>query len=202
VMKGFATPLNGPLAKMHLGYDPCTDPYPYDVEKAKALLAEAGFPLGLKIVLDVPSILPDEAAAVAGEMKTQYALAGIDTEIQIFTDRPAYANRVRNKAIDDACAFDSSPLSTYQIFVDKFHSGLHGAWWQGYTNPEVDELIDLARRTVDYSQRKEVYRRAYRILHRDAPWIYLFNATLIWGVGSKAAGWEPSLDRLILLGPG
>ncbi len=145
VMKGYATPLNGPLTKMHLGHDPHTNPYPYDVEKAKALLAEAGYRQGLKIVLDVPSILPDEASAVAAEMKTQYALAGIDTEIQVFFDRPAYANMVRNKEIDDACAFDSSPLSTYQIFVDKFHSGLHGAWWQGYTNPDVDALIDQAR---------------------------------------------------------
>ena len=200
VMNGYATPLNGPLAKMHLGYDPHTNPYPYDVEKAKALLAEAGYPEGLKIVLDVPSILPDEAAAVAREMKTQYSKAGIDTEIRVFSDRPAYANMVRNKAIDDACAFDSSPLSTYQIFVDKFHSGLHGAWWQGYTNPDVDDLIDRARKTVDYSERKEIYRQAYRILHQDAPWIYLFNATLIWGFGSKAAGWDAIHGQIDLAG--
>ncbi len=202
VMKGYATPLNGPLTKMHLGHDPHTNPYAYDVEKAKALLAEAGYRQGLKIVLDVPSILPDEAGAVAAEMKTQYAMAGIDTEIRVFSDRPAYANMVRNKEIDDACAFDSSPLSTYQIFVDKFHSGLHGAWWQGYTNRDVDALIDQARRTVDYSARRSIYRQAYRILHQDAPWIYLFNATLIWGIGKNATGWMPSPDRLILLGPG
>lgn len=202
VMKGFATPLNGPLASMHLGYDSSTPAYPYNVEKARALLAEAGYSGGVKLTLDVPSILPDEALAVAEEMKNQYALAGIETEIKVFHDRPAYATMVREKRIDDACAFDSSPLSTYQIFVDKFHSGLHGAWWQGYANPEVDALINLARRTPDLPARRETYRQVYRILREDAPWIFLFNPTLTWGLGDKAKGWRPTADMLIHMGPG
>ncbi|GAG38646.1 unnamed protein product, partial [marine sediment metagenome] len=106
VMRGAARPLNGPLTSSHLGHDPSTPPYPYDPEKARALLVEAGCADGLQLVLDVPTSLPNEAPHLARRMAEQYAKVGIVTEVKEFTDRPGYANMVRAKQIDDACCFD------------------------------------------------------------------------------------------------
>lgn len=199
VMHGAARPLNGPLTSLHFGYDPSTPAYPYDPNKAHALLAEAGYSNGLRLVLDVPTTLPDEAPRLAQCMAEQYARVGITTEIKEFSDRPAYANMVRVKQIDDAACFDSSPLSTYRVLCEKFHSGAHGPWWQGYSNPEVDTLIDRAQVMTDDQRRQGLYRRTYRIIRDDAPWIFLYNPTLIWGTGPRARGWSPGVDGLVRL---
>ena len=199
VMAGTAEPLNGPLTSLHFGNNPDTPPYAYDPEKAKELLADAGYHDGMSLVLNVPTVLPDEATELARLMANQYAKVGISTEIKEFTDRPGYANMVKAKEIDDACCFDSSPLSTFRPLREKFHSGIRGPWWQGYVNYEVDRLLDLAQATANTAERQLVYRQAYRIIRDDAPWIFLYNPTLAWGVGSRALGWEPTIDGLVNL---
>ena len=199
IMNGAAYPLNGPLTKLHFGYNPETPVYPCDLNKARALLFEAGYPDNLELVLDVPLTLPDEARSLAHHMAEQYQRIGIHTIVKEFPDRTEYAHIVRNKQIDDACCFDSSPLSTYQVLSDKFHSGLHGAWWQGYQNRKVDELIDQARSTPDNSKRQTLYHNVYQLLNEDAPWIFLHNPVLLWGIGPNAQGWQPNYQGLILL---
>ena len=197
VMQGAAVPLNGPLTSLHFGCDTSIPPYPYDPQQAGELLAEAGYGGGLQIVLDVPTTLPDEAPRLARRMAEQYAKVGITTEIQEFADRPGYAEMVRAKQIDDACCFDSSPLSTYRVLREKFHSGLKGPWWQGYTNSEVDALFDQAQATADRRLRESIYRRAYGVIRDDAPWIFLYSPTYSWGVGQRVRGWSGGNDGLI-----
>ncbi len=196
VLDGAARPLNGPLTPQHFGYDPVS-PYPHDPEEAKRLLAEAGFSSGLKIALDVPTTWPDEATMLAAKMAEQYARVGIETEIREFSDRPAYAEMVRDKQMDDAACFDSSPLSTHRILREKLHSGVAGPWWQGYTNPDLDALIDKARATPDVDLRRELYQEAYRIIHDDAPWIFMHNSSLFWGVGPNVQHFKPSVEGVI-----
>lgn len=199
IMGGAARPLNGPLTELHFGYDPATPPYPYDPARAKALLAEAGYGEGLDVILDVPVILPDEAIPLAHLMAEQYAQVGIAAHIREFGDRPGYANMVKAKQIDDACCFDSSPLSTYRCLREKFHSGVAGPWWQGYANPAVDALLDRAEATIDEIQRQTLYRQAYGRIRDDAPWIFLYSPSLAWGIGPRARGWQPGIDGLIRL---
>ena len=197
VMGGKANPLNGPLSSLHFGYDPELPPYPYDPAKAKTLLTEAGYGDGMKLVLNVPITLPDEATHLARLMADHYARVGITTEIKEFSDRPGYANMVKNKQIDDACCFDSSPLSTFRPLREKFHAGISGPWWQGYSNPEVDQLLDQAQATTDMKKRQQVYRKAYRLIREDAPWIFFYSPTVAWGIGTQCQGWKPTIDGLI-----
>lgn len=199
VMAGTARPINGPLTDLHFGYDPTLPPYPYDPDRARGLLKQAGYKDGLQLTLDVPTILPDEAQDVAELMAQHYAEVGITTGIKIFTDRPGYANMVKAKQIDDACCFDSSPLSTFRPLQEKFHSGVSGPWWLGYSNSDVDALIDQARMTVDTDQRQQIYRQTYGIIRDDAPWIFLYSPTLAWGTGPRTRGWKPDIDGVIRL---
>lgn len=67
------------------GHTADTPPYPYDPEKAKALLAEAGYADELQLVPDVSTILPDETTYLARRIVEQYAKVGIVTEIREFT---------------------------------------------------------------------------------------------------------------------
>ena len=197
VTRGSALPLAGPLTVKHTGHDPAVAPYPHDPEKARALLAEAGWGQGMSLVLDVPLELPDEAVELASFLARQYAEIGIETEIATHADRPAYAQQVKAKAIHDACCFDSSPISTFRALREKFHGGLKGPWWLGYGNENLDRTLNLAQATVDSDRRRQLYRSAYRMLHADAPWIYLYNQLDRWGLSPRMADWRPTVDGLI-----
>jgi peptide/nickel transport system substrate-binding protein len=199
VKGGAAQPLNGPLTPLHLGYDSSTPFYQHDEAKAKSLLSDAGYGNGLHIVLDVPTSLPNEAPDLARQIAEHLAKVHVTAEIKEFTDRNSYAEMARRKEIDDAACFDSTPLSTYRVMREKLHSGFRGPWWQGYANPNVDALIDKAQATADFELRRQIYHRAYRIIHDDAPWIFLYTPTCFWGVGPRAHAWKPGLGGLITL---
>ncbi|MGW8265361.1 MAG: ABC transporter substrate-binding protein [Longimicrobiales bacterium] len=198
IKDGAAVPLNGYLTRHHFGYNPETPVYPYDPERARSLLAEAGYGDGLTLTFDIPSVMPDEAPALARMMAEQYSGVGISLEIVEHQDRAAYSEMVREKRINDAAAFDSSPRSTYRVLREKIHSGLRGPWWEGYDNPEVNALIEQAEATFSDPERQAIYRRIYTIIRDDAPWIFLYSPIRYWGVGPLLDDWRPRADGLLI----
>ncbi len=198
IKDGAAKPLNGFLTPHHFGYNPETPAYPYDPEKARTLLAEAGYPDGMKLVLDIPSTMPDEAPALAEIMAEQYSRVGITVEIVVHEDRAAYSETVRDKNINDACCFDSSPRSTYRVLREKLQSTLRGPWWEGYENLQVNALIEEAETTFVESEREKIYQQIYTLVRDDAPWIFLYRPTYYWGLGDSMKEWQPRADGLLL----
>ena len=198
IKHGASTPLNGYLTPHHFGYNPETPAYPYDPEKARSLLAEAGYGDGLELVFDIPSIMPDEAPQLAQMMAEQFKHVGISLKIIEHKDRAAYSEMVRDKKINDACCFDSSPRSTYRVLREKIQSTLRGPWWQGYENTEVNSLINQAEATINNGERQKIYRKIYTIIRDDAPWIFLYSPTRYWGVKSTMKNWKLRTDGLLI----
>jgi peptide/nickel transport system substrate-binding protein len=197
VKGGEARQLNGYLTPHHFGYDPDTPLFSHDADRARRLLSEAGYGGGLRLVMDVPTSMPDEAPRLASELEGQYAEIGVEAGTIQHGDRPAYSEMVRGKRIHDLCCFDSSPRSTFRVLREKLHSGIRGPWWMGYSNPEVDRLIGEAQRTFDDAARKLVYRRIYRVVTADAPWLFLYRPNYHWAVGKRLEGWSPDPGGLV-----
>jgi peptide/nickel transport system substrate-binding protein len=185
-----ARPLNGPLTSWHLGYDRSVPAYAHDPRQARALLAAAGHLDGIRLVLDVPTRLPDEGPVLGAVLAEQFAGVGVDTDVRLFADRSAYAEMVRAKRIADACCFDSTPLSTFRVLREKVHGGVRGPWWQGFHDPRVDRLLDQAAATVDLPARQVLYRRAYRLIRDEAPWLFLYSPRFSWGAAAETT-WRP-----------
>jgi len=198
IKHGAATPLNGYLTPHHFGYNPETPTYPYDPEKARRLLVEAGYKDGLKLVFDIPATMPDEAIPLAKMMVDQYQEVGISVEIIVHQDRAAYSEMVRDKNINDACCFDSSPRSTYRVLREKINSTLKGPWWEGYENAEVNSLIEQAEANFNDVERQKIYRQIFSIIRDDAPWIFLYRPTNYWGVKSTMKDWKPRADGMLI----
>ncbi|CAA9561367.1 MAG: Dipeptide-binding ABC transporter, periplasmic substrate-binding component [uncultured Thermomicrobiales bacterium] len=197
---GAAERLHGPFTALHRAYDPASQPYTYDPALARKLLADAGYPDGIALTVDIPTTMPDEARDLARALTEQYPLAGIRVTIREHEDRIAYAYMVRDKRIGDLCLFDSSPPSTYRVLREKFHSGVRGPWWQGYANAEVDRLTDEARGIVDPEARARLFQRACTIARDDAPWVFLYAPHAAWGVSSRLDPWGPDPDGIIRFG--
>jgi peptide/nickel transport system substrate-binding protein len=201
---GAAERLHGPFTTLHRAFDPASVPYEHDPARARRLLAEAGYPDGVAITVDIPTTLPDEARDLARYLVEQGAAAGFRVAVREHADRVAYAYMVRDKRIGDLCLFDSSPPSTYRVLREKFHSGVRGPWWQGYANAEVDRLTDEARGLVDAGERARRYRRAFTLIRDDAPWLFLYAPHAAWGVGARFAAafprWRPGDDGIVRFG--
>ena len=142
--------------------------------------------------------MPNEAPRLAQMMVEQFEHVGISVEVVEHEDRAAYSEMVRDKKINDACCFDSSPRSTYRVLREKLQSTLRGPWWQGYENTEVNSLIKQAEATVNDAERRKIYQQIYTIVRDDAPWIFLYRPTRYWGVGSSMEGWKLRADGLLI----
>ncbi|MBN2128296.1 MAG: hypothetical protein JW741_02330, partial [Sedimentisphaerales bacterium] len=142
----------------------------YDVDKAKQMLAEAGYPNGFKTEMIVrASALNQDIAAILQE---QWAKIGIQAEINVLQpaafDRDAYAVEYKGLAIPDG--FDASnPIAVLSS------EGLTGAYYNttGYSNPEFDSVTNELLQEFDLDRQNELIKEASLIIMKDAACIPL-----------------------------
>ncbi len=183
-----ARALNGPLTPLHLGYAADLPRYAYDPAKAQMLLRSSACGRVDRLTLDVPNRVPDAAPAIARFLVRQLAEIGIALTVRSFDDRDRYAAMLKSKQMDDLACFDSTPSSSYRTLREKLHGTVRGSWWQGYTNRQVDHAIDEAARTPDVDRRRALYQKAARLIHEDAPWIFLYSPSVLVGFRQQCRG--------------
>lgn len=166
-----------------------------DVERAKALLAEAGVTTPLAIELQVPN--RPENQQIAQMIQAMAAEAGIN--VTLVTKE--YATLVS----DGAEGAFQSHAKGWSGRIDP-DGNLHqfvttGAGFNDghYSNPEVDRLLNEARTISDPAQRKERYDQAQAILQQDLPVTYLYYQAWLYGVDQGVEGFKPYPDGMIRL---
>jgi peptide/nickel transport system substrate-binding protein/oligopeptide transport system substrate-binding protein len=177
VLEGRYTPAKGVLPPGMPGYNPDLEGYSFDPDKAKKLLAEAGYPDGIEVQLQVNN--DPRHRSVAEAIQAQLMSLGINLDISI---------------VDWGVHLDMCERAETEIFrmgwvvdymdPDNFlyvllHSDNHGSKgnYSFYKNEEVDRLLAEARVETEWDKRMELYRRAEEIIVEDAPWMFLFHYT-------------------------
>lgn len=166
VFRGSAVAGDSPLPKASPAYNGNVKKYNQDIEKAKKLLAEAGYPNGLDIELwcmdDGPRV--DMCVIIQDQLKK----IGINVEIKIF-EFGAYVSKTAlpNKELY-FLSWNSSGDGDVALYP-LFHSSQHGAPGNRsfYSNKEVDKLLDKARVSVDEEERRSLYKEVQNILQED-----------------------------------
>ena len=168
-----ARPTKSPISEIYPGYTDEFFSFTNDVEKAKALLAEAGYPDGFQTELGYRTgdQMEEELAVI---LKTAFARAGVDvtlsklpasTLVERYTkgDIPMYF--FRDMAIVPDAAYVANLWLNSRSLIDysRFHSD------------EVNELIDSALTSTDEPKRLDDMRRVQQITMENAPWVFLFN---------------------------
>ena len=148
-----------------------TDTYTYDPEKAKALLAEAGYPDGFAMTITAPSNYPQhvDTAMVLAE---QYKAIGLDVTIEnvewnTWLDK-VYKNRDFQTTV---VGLDASTL-TARAMLARFHSESPKNF-VNYSDPEYDELFDAALAATTDAEQTELYRAAEANLAEHAANVYI-----------------------------
>jgi peptide/nickel transport system substrate-binding protein len=187
VMLDYAEPAVSPFSKTSKQHDVALLPYQADLEKAKALLKEAGYQ-----DKNGDGVLEDKAGQPF-EFKLTYFQANEDTKRMVLLLKDLYA-RAGVKLIPtpqewpvmlenlDKKDFDAITLGwtsgietdLYQIFHSS-QAVSKGDNYVNYKNPALDKLIDDARRTVDESKRMPLWQQAEHILYEDQPYTFLMR---------------------------
>lgn len=193
---GSAKPAINALPPDTWGYNSQVKDYGYDLEKAKALLAEAGYPQGLdqEVVLYALPIsrpyMPD-GRKMAEAIQAEFAKIGVKVKIE----SPEWAVYLQDLAKGDK--FDmfmlgwvaeiADPDSILYPLFDK--EGIGSTNYSSYQNPAVDSLLEGARKIVDQTKRTEMYKEAQELIRNDAPWIPLVHAPPLLAAQSSLKGY-------------
>lgn len=174
VFLGAATPSNSPVAPGVPGYNPNAKEYKQDIQKAKELLAEAGYPNGFKtkITLNDSGVRKNIAVILQDQLKQ----IGIDVEVEII-EWGAYLDKLARGEQDMfLLGWSSSPDCDSALYA-LFHSKNHGSSGNRtyYTNPRVDELLDLARASTNQDERNKYYGEIQEIIQEELPLFVLVN---------------------------
>ena len=160
-------------------YNPDLDPYPYDPEEARRLLAESKYGAD-------PDNIPRLILSISGSLGAAVPLGlevilqsweqelGLQVEIQQ-TEWATYLEDVNQKRYQ---MFSIAWLADYpdpENFLDLlFHSESDGNR-TNYSNPEVDAILERARVEQDWDQRLALYNQVEEMILDDAPWVLLWN---------------------------
>lgn len=188
VLGGVGAPSQGFINDIVFGWAP-TDPFDFNPDRARELLAEAGFPDGFPARLWTNSENQrriDISTIVAAQLRD----VGVDVTFETF-EFATMTSRL------DAGEHDMFLLGWVCVGGDAdyglfplFHSANHGAPGNRsfYTNPEVDRLLEEGRAATSDADRLRIYAELQEILRDDAPWLLLNQNETLMAVSTDLRG--------------
>lgn len=176
-------------------YDASFPIEPRDVDAARALLAEAGYENGIDLEFLVPN--RPENTQVAQMVQAMLAEAGINLKLVSMEFATLVSAGVEGTYQSEYIGWSGrlDPDGNIHTFVHS-NGGNNDA---GYSNPEIDALVDEARAVSDIEARKAAYHEANKILTEDLPIVYLYNEAWLYGHSDKVEGFTPQADGMIRL---
>ena len=192
---GYGTPAVNPLPPSYLGYNDEVEGYQYDVEKAKELLAEAGYEDGLEIDLwTMPVARPYMPDPETVAEIIQNNLAEIGVEINIVREEWApYLEKTQNGEHQMYMLGWSGTNGDPDYFLSSLLHGDHAgdSNREFYQNDEVDQLLDDAKVEIDQDLRADMYKQAQSIIAEEVPMIPLVHSTPVMATSKHVKGYVP-----------
>lgn len=174
---GYGAPIGSHFPPHHPSYIDLNDRYPFDVERAKALLAEAGYPDGFETTLKLP---PPSYARRSGEIiAAQLSAVGVRVRIENLEWAQWLDQVFANKNYELSIVAHTEPLD-----IDIY--AREGYYFQ-YQNPDFNRIIAELGRAVDPSRRDQLFKQAQQKLSDDAVNVFLF-------IGPKTAVWAKGVS--------
>lgn len=191
VLNDLGTVAHGPLAPDVLGYSEDIDYIEHNLEEARELLAEAGYPDGFEATL----LTDDERQRQDIAQLVQHQLSEIGVEVDIdMTEFGTYLERAQQGETEMFLGSWGTVTmdGDYGLYA-VFHSDNKGVPGNRsfIENERIDELLDQARQETDPDTRLELYEEVQNELAEESPYAYLFFPDLNAGVRDEVEGfWQ------------
>ncbi len=181
----------GPISDMVWAANPNLEAYDFDPDKARELLAEAGYADGFSTSIwtnDNPLRMQ-----IAEIFQANLADVGIDISVEILPWGTYLADTADGKHDMFILGWVTVTGDPDYGLYSLFHSNLHGNAGNRtfYTNHRVDELLDLGRTEADPELRRAYYYEAQELIVEDAPWVFLIANSAVVGYNDSVEGFIP-----------
>ncbi|HEY2674267.1 MAG TPA: ABC transporter substrate-binding protein [Rugosimonospora sp.] len=179
VLNGAAQRTATLLPQSAFGYDPSIQPYGYDPDKAKSMLAAAGFANGFSTQLSASSVDEDITQAVAGQLSK----VGVKCNVNV-------VNATQFKALlvsGDPHAMGPMYLSGNtgwtldgeSFLQSTIRSDRRQSLWH---NAQADALIDTEEQSLSSADRKQAFTQLQQMMVANAPFVYLYNTSNVYAI--------------------
>ena len=185
LMGGVSAPQRGPIIESSPFFSDAVETYDVDLDKANALLDEAGIKAGddgtrAKITVDYIPGPAEQQKNVAEYLKSQLKKIGFDVEVRAAPDFPTWAKRVSSGdfdlTMDVVFNWGDPVIGVHRTYLsDNIKPGVIWSNTQGYKNSKVDELLNAAATETDEGKRKALYAEFQKIVADELP-VYWINA--------------------------
>ncbi|WP_342077008.1 ABC transporter substrate-binding protein [Yoonia sp. SS1-5] len=176
--------------------------YEFDLEKAEALLDEAGYPRGddgvrFRTTIDYLPGLPDSGRSIAEYVKPALKKIGIEVDIVVSPDYATWAKTMSDKTFemstDGVYSWGDPIIGNHRTFLsDNIRSAPFTNTTQ-YQNPEVDALLNAAAVEIDEDKRNALYADFQEIVTRDVPMVFLTETAVYMAYSKDVQGFPASV---------
>lgn len=200
VMGGAASPASQYIHPKSYGYNSNVKRLPYDPEKAKQLLREAGYPNGFPVRLDAPNDRYINDKQIAEAIVGQLRKVGIDAQLNAVPKSKFFPDMDAGKFSMYLAGWGTNNISSTlngQVRTPDKSKGVGHVNRIRLSNKRIDELIQKADVTLDDKERERLYQEVIRIAQDDlVAWVPLHYEELIFGV-NKSVSFTPRFDEAV-----
>ena len=167
------------IPQQHWAYDTNLQPYPHDPQKARDLLAQAGYPAGgRRLHLVMKTSTEETSRLLAVILQQQLHQVGIDMDVHTFEFATFYSDVVKGAFQIYTLRWVGGSNQDPEIFeyiLDSKSFAPRRANRSYYSNPQVDAWIEQARTELDQQKRKQIYAKIQEQVWKDLPSINLWS---------------------------
>jgi peptide/nickel transport system substrate-binding protein len=196
ILGGYAERTATGVNPLHFGFDPSIKPYPYDPERAKKLLAEAGYPAGFELTLNTYSGTITSMDQMADAVTGYLAKVGIKVKRRHIEDVGLWTNSGKEGKLEGMQYYSWGSNSIFDADAILYALTYSKEPLSYVRDAALDQFLDEGRTQLDPKKRLEAYAKAQKLLHEKVYWIPINVQYTIEGV-NKNLNYEAGSDEMM-----
>ena len=195
LLGGTTAPATQGAIRQAFGYDPELTAYPYDPQRARSMLKDAGYPDGFDMLLNFPPGAMAADEAYYQQVVSDLRAVGVNVEIETSTFAQ-HISRIRTggwPGLGFGMDFNNMPPLD-ALWSIRVHSCLWAAPW--HCRPDWTQLMRAAETATTVEERLKLTRQLLRLYHDEPSGIFLWEMPGLDGVGRRVLNFRPGLGTL------